>query len=76
MEYGLIGVLLMKNCVYIEWVCEDFYVGNLYFNRGCIGVIVGYQLFGGFNMFGIDLKVGGLDYLIFYMQVKIMFEVF
>lgn len=42
MEYGLIGVVIINNCDYIEKVCEDFYVGNLYFNCGCIGVIVGY----------------------------------
>ncbi|MGF9938219.1 L-glutamate gamma-semialdehyde dehydrogenase, partial [Bacillus anthracis] len=44
--------------------------GNLYFNRGCTGAIVGYQPFGGFNMSGTDSKAGGPDYLALHMQAK------
>lgn len=35
---------------HIEKAREEFHVGNLYFNRGCTGDIVGYHPFGGFNM--------------------------
>ncbi len=49
-------------------------LGNLYFNRGCTGAIVGYQPFGGFNMSGTDSKAGGPDYLQLFMQAKTVTE--
>src|SRR5699024_10505852 len=67
-EYGLTGSVITNNRTHIEKAREDFHVGNLYFNRGCTGSIVGYHPFGGFNMSGTDSKAGGPDYLIQHMQ--------
>ncbi|AXH99671.1 L-glutamate gamma-semialdehyde dehydrogenase [Sporosarcina sp. PTS2304] len=69
-DYGLTGAVITKNRDHIEQAREDFHVGNLYFNRGCTGAIVGYQPFGGFNMSGTDSKAGGPDYLQLHMQGK------
>lgn len=69
-EYGLTGAVITTNRFNIEKAREDFHVGNLYFNRGCTGAIVGYQPFGGFNMSGTDSKAGGPDYLQLHMQAK------
>lgn len=69
-EYGLTGAVITKNRMNQEKAREDFHVGNLYFNRGCTGAIVGYQPFGGFNMSGTDSKAGGPDYLQLHMQAK------
>ena len=69
-EYGLTGAVISNNRLHIEKAREDFHVGNLYFNRGCTGAIVGYQPFGGFNLSGTDSKAGGPDYLIQHMQGK------
>jgi 1-pyrroline-5-carboxylate dehydrogenase len=69
-EYGLTGAVISNNRENIEKAREDFHVGNLYFNRGCTGAIVGYQPFGGFNMSGTDSKAGGPDYLVLHMQAK------
>ncbi|WP_096155799.1 L-glutamate gamma-semialdehyde dehydrogenase [Bacillus sp. FJAT-45066] len=69
-EYGLTGAVITNNRDHIEQAREDFHVGNLYFNRGCTGAIVGYQPFGGFNMSGTDSKAGGPDYLLLHMQAK------
>jgi 1-pyrroline-5-carboxylate dehydrogenase len=69
-DYGLTGAVLTNNRDHIEKAREDFHVGNLYFNRGCTGAIVGYQPFGGFNMSGTDSKAGGPDYLLLHMQAK------
>src|SRR5699024_11058747 len=55
-DYGLTGAVITNNRTHIEQAREDFHVGNLYFNRGCTGAIVGYQPFGGFNMSGTDSK--------------------
>ena len=69
-DYGLTGAVITNNRERIEHAREDFHVGNLYFNRGCTGAIVGYQPFGGFNMSGTDSKAGGPDYLQLHMQGK------
>src|SRR5690625_5206612 len=57
-DYGLTGAVITNNRENLEKAREDFHVGNLYFNRGCTGAIVGYQPFGGFNMSGTDSKAG------------------
>jgi 1-pyrroline-5-carboxylate dehydrogenase len=69
-DYALTGALLSNTPDHIERAKEEFHVGNLYFNRGCTGAIVGYHPFGGFNMSGTDSKAGGPDYLILHMQAK------
>ncbi|MEH6943899.1 L-glutamate gamma-semialdehyde dehydrogenase [Bacillus sp. JJ722] len=74
--YGLTGAVITNNRAHIEQAREDFHVGNLYFNRGCTGAIVGYQPFGGFNMSGTDSKAGGPDYLLLHMQAKTTSEQF
>ena len=75
-DYGLTGALITKNREHMKRAKEEFHVGNLYFNRGCTGAIVGYQPFGGFNMSGTDSKAGGPDYLILHMQAKTISEAF
>ncbi|MED4533343.1 L-glutamate gamma-semialdehyde dehydrogenase [Metabacillus fastidiosus] len=75
-DYGLTGAVLSNNRKHIERAQDDFYVGNLYFNRGCTGAIVGYHPFGGFNMSGTDSKAGGPDYLLLHMQAKTISEMF
>lgn len=75
-EYGLTGAVITRNRENIQKAREDFHVGNLYFNRGCTGAIVGYQPFGGFNMSGTDSKAGGPDYLLLHMQAKTTSEMY
>ncbi|PLT33308.1 L-glutamate gamma-semialdehyde dehydrogenase [Bacillus sp. V5-8f] len=75
-EYGLTGAVITNNRMNMEKARTDFHVGNLYFNRGCTGAIVGYQPFGGFNMSGTDSKAGGPDYLVLHMQGKTTSEMY
>ena len=75
-EYGLTGGVITNNRANLEKAREDFHVGNLYFNRGCTGAIVGYQSFGGFNMSGTDSKAGGPDYIVLHMQAKTTSEMY
>ncbi|MBD8037836.1 L-glutamate gamma-semialdehyde dehydrogenase [Solibacillus sp. A46] len=75
-EYGLTGAVITNDRMHLEYAREEFHVGNLYFNRGCTGAIVGYQPFGGFNMSGTDSKAGGPDYLTLHMQAKTTSEAF
>jgi 1-pyrroline-5-carboxylate dehydrogenase len=71
-EFGLTGSLYTTDDAKIERAREDFFVGNLYFNRKSTGAFVGVHPFGGFNMSGTDSKAGGPDYLLLFMQAKTM----
>ncbi|AMW99694.1 L-glutamate gamma-semialdehyde dehydrogenase [Rummeliibacillus stabekisii] len=73
-EYGLTGAVISTNRDHLEKAREEFFVGNLYFNRGCTGAIVGYQPFGGYNMSGTCSKAGGPDFLTLHMQSKSVSE--
>ncbi len=73
-EYGLTGAVYTKNPQKIKKAREEFFVGNLYINRGCTGAFVGAHPFGGFNMSGTDSKAGGPDYLLQFMQAKTISE--
>ncbi|HTU71128.1 MAG TPA: L-glutamate gamma-semialdehyde dehydrogenase [Candidatus Baltobacteraceae bacterium] len=71
-EFGLTGSLYTTDDAKIERAREEFFVGNLYFNRKSTGAFVGVHPFGGFNMSGTDSKAGGPDYLLLFMQAKSM----
>ena len=69
-EFGLTGSLYSHDAERIERAKEEFFVGNLYFNRKSTGALVGVHPFGGFNMSGTDSKAGGRDYLLLFTQAK------
>jgi 1-pyrroline-5-carboxylate dehydrogenase len=69
-EFGLTGSLYTTDEAKIKRARDDFFVGNLYFNRKSTGAFVGVHPFGGFNMSGTDSKAGGRDYLLLFMQAK------
>lgn len=71
-EYGLTGAVFSKNPEKITRAREEFLCGNLYINRKCTGALVGVHPFGGFNMSGTDAKVGGPDYLMYFLQPKVV----
>ena len=72
--YGLTGSVYTKNKKKIAAAKKELLIGNLYFNRKCTGALVGGHPFGGFNMSGTDSKAGGRDYLLLFMQAKLMSE--
>ena len=73
-EYGLTGAVFTNDRAKIRKAREQFFVGNLYFNRKCTGAMVGAHPFGGFNMSGTDSKAGGPDYLLQFVQGKAIAE--
>jgi 1-pyrroline-5-carboxylate dehydrogenase len=73
-EYGLTGAVYTNDREKIRKAAEEFFVGNLYFNRKCTGAMVGAHPFGGFNMSGTDSKAGGPDYLMLFLQAKSIAE--
>ena len=74
--YGLTGGVYSKNRDHLERARQDFKAGNVYFNRGITGALVGVQPFGGFGMSGTDSKAGGPDYLPLHMLARTVVERF
>lgn len=71
-EFGLTGAVFSQNPEKLERARREFFCGNLYLNRKCTGALVGVHPFGGFNMSGTDAKVGGPDYLLYFLQPKVV----
>ncbi len=73
-DYALTGGLFSRSPATISRVKETFEVGNLYINRGITGALVGRQPFGGFRMSGVGSKAGGPDYLLQFMEPRVITE--
>lgn len=73
-EYALTGGLYSRSPGTIERVKQEFEVGNLYINRGNTGAIVERHPFGGFKMSGVGSKAGGPDYLLQFMEPRVITE--
>ena len=71
-EFGLTGSVYSTDQGNLEKARREFHVGNLYLNRKCTGALVGAHPFGGFNMSGTDSKAGGREYLLQFMQAKMV----
>ncbi|HVE92036.1 MAG TPA: L-glutamate gamma-semialdehyde dehydrogenase [Actinomycetota bacterium] len=73
-EYALTGGLFSRSPVNIRRATEEFRAGNLYINRGITGALVGRQPFGGFGMSGVGSKAGGPDYLLQFVEPRVVTE--
>lgn len=73
-EFGLTGGLFSRSPQNIERVKNEFNVGNLYINRGNTGAMVERHPFGGFKMSGGGSKTGGKDYLLQFVDPKVITE--
>jgi 1-pyrroline-5-carboxylate dehydrogenase len=70
--FGLTGAVYSLNPEKLARARREFKCGNLYLNRRCTGALVGSHPFGGFNMSGTDSKAGGPDYLLNFLQAKVV----
>ncbi len=73
-KYGLTGGLYSRSPANIAKVRTEFQCGNLYINRGITGAMVGRHPFGGFKMSGLGSKTGGPEYLLQYMDARVVTE--
>lgn len=73
-DYGLTGGLYSRTPSHIERSQREFAVGNLYINRNITGAIVARQPFGGFKMSGVGSKAGGPDYLLQFLEPRVITE--
>ncbi len=70
--FGLTGSVYTLNPEKLARARREFMCGNLYLNRKSTGAFVGSHPFGGFNMSGTDSKAGGPDYLLNFLQPKVV----
>lgn len=73
-DYALTGGLYSRTPSHIDRVKAEFEVGNLYINRSITGAIVNRQPFGGFKLSGVGSKAGGPDYLVQFMEPRVVTE--
>lgn len=73
-SYALTGSLFSRSPKNIQLAKEHFLTGNLYINRGCTGAKVCRQPFGGFKLSGIGSKAGGKDYLLQFVEPRVITE--
>ncbi|MDB5045355.1 MAG: 1-pyrroline-5-carboxylate dehydrogenase, partial [Deinococcus sp.] len=69
-EYGLTAAFYSRDPHKISEARRRMHVGNLYINRKCTGALSGTHAFGGYGMSGTNAKVGGPDYLFWFLQTK------
>ena len=73
-DYALTGGLYSRTPAHIDKAAREFEVGNLYINRNITGAIVARQPFGGFKLSGVGSKAGGPDYLLQFLDPRVVTE--
>ena len=64
----------MQSLLAVPLTCKGPFVGNLYLNRGITGALVGRQPFGGHGLSGVGSKAGGPDYLLQFVEPRVVTE--
>jgi RHH-type proline utilization regulon transcriptional repressor/proline dehydrogenase/delta 1-pyrroline-5-carboxylate dehydrogenase len=73
-RFALTGGIFSRSPRHLARARRDFRVGNLYLNRGITGALVDRQPFGGSRMSGGGTKAGGPDYLLQFMDPRVVTE--
>ncbi len=73
-RYKLTGGCFSRTPTHLDRVRHEFRVGNLYLNRKITGALVGRQPFGGFGLSGGGTKAGGDDYLLHFVDPRVVTE--
>jgi RHH-type proline utilization regulon transcriptional repressor/proline dehydrogenase/delta 1-pyrroline-5-carboxylate dehydrogenase len=74
LPFALTGGLFSRSPGTVELVTRRTPVGNLYVNRGITGAMVGRQPFGGNRRSGVGSKAGGPDYLLQFVEPRVVTE--
>jgi RHH-type transcriptional regulator, proline utilization regulon repressor / proline dehydrogenase / delta 1-pyrroline-5-carboxylate dehydrogenase len=72
--FALTGGLFSRSPATIDYVVGRSPVGNLYVNRHITGAMVARQPFGGNRRSGIGAKAGGPDYLLQFVEPRVVSE--
>src|SRR4051795_4635135 len=74
LPFALTGGLFSRDPAVVEHVRHRTPVGNLYVNRNITGAMVGRQPFGGNRLSGTGTKAGGPDYLLGFVEPRVITE--
>src|SRR6266850_941403 len=74
LDYALTGGVFSRSPVRLARARDAFRVGNLYINRATTGARVGRQPFGGRQLSGIGWQAGGPDYLVQFIETRVVTE--
>ncbi len=74
LPFALTSGLFSRDPATVEAVTRRLPVGNLYVNRQITGAVVGRQPFGGNRLSGIGSKAGGPDYLLQFVEPRVVSE--
>jgi RHH-type proline utilization regulon transcriptional repressor/proline dehydrogenase/delta 1-pyrroline-5-carboxylate dehydrogenase len=73
-RFALTGGIFSRSPEHLARARREFRVGNLYINRNNTGALVERQPFGGSAMSGVGTKAGGPDYLLHFMDPRVVTE--
>ena len=73
-RFALTGAIYSRSPAHLERAYKEFRVGNLYLNKPSVGALVERHAFGGFKMSGVGSKSGGPDYLLQFMDPRLVCE--
>ncbi|HEX6238169.1 MAG TPA: proline dehydrogenase family protein [Acidimicrobiales bacterium] len=73
-DYALTAGIYSRSPANIRRVAAELRAGNIYVNRPITGSVVGRQPFGGFGLSGVGSKAGGPDYLVQFLDPRVVTE--
>jgi RHH-type proline utilization regulon transcriptional repressor/proline dehydrogenase/delta 1-pyrroline-5-carboxylate dehydrogenase len=73
-DYALTAGVISRSPSHIRRAAEELRGGNIYINRTIVGAVVGRQPFGGHGMSGVGSKAGGPDYLLQFLNPRVVTE--
>jgi RHH-type transcriptional regulator, proline utilization regulon repressor / proline dehydrogenase / delta 1-pyrroline-5-carboxylate dehydrogenase len=73
-DYALTGGVFSRSPVNVRRAADVLRAGNVYVNRGITGARVGRQPFGGYGLSGVGSKAGGPDYLLQFVEPRVVTE--
>ena len=74
LPFALTAGLFSRDPATVSAVALRLPVGNLYVNRQITGAVVGRQPFGGNRLSGVGSKAGGPDYLLQFVEPRVVSE--
>ncbi|MBW3547281.1 MAG: proline dehydrogenase family protein [Actinobacteria bacterium] len=73
-DYGLTAGIYSRSPAHIRRAATELRAGNVYVNRALTGAVVGRQPFGGYGLSGVGSKAGGPDYLLQFLDPRVVTE--
>ena len=73
-DYALTAGVFSRSPANIRFASAELRGGNVYVNRTMVGAVVGRQPFGGYGLSGVGSKAGGPDYLMQFVEPRVVTE--